>query len=209
MKKFFLLLSLAGLCLSAAAQNNEVIASYGFQIPLSGQPQGGSQITLTYAHYFNGYLGAQISGQYMPVNMGIPSAAAVPVALSISRGFGFYDAVHSAGLGYSRAEHVVSEILVTFLQAIFQRSSLYAGVTPGWYLGDISTQPLSNQDPFFLTLDVGANLAIPIGPVSINVIPSAHYYLKHNFDIIPSGASILGRATPWQINVAFGLGYAF
>ena len=194
MKKFFLILALAALSLSAAAQNNEVVASYGFQIPLTGQPQGGRQLTLTYAHYFNGSLGVQVSGQYMPVNMGIPGAAALPVALSLSRGFGFSQAVHSAGLGYSRAEGVVADVLVAFLQAIFQRSAVYAGVTPGYYLGNVAeNELLVNGNPFFLTLDVGVNLSIPIGPVSLNVIPSAHYYLKHDFaNVSGGGSNILG-----------------
>lgn len=211
MKKLILLLALAVLSLGAAAQNNEVIASYGFQVPLSGQPEkGGSQFTVTYAHYFNGYLGAQISGQYMPMNMGIPGAVALPVALSISRGFGYYDVMRTTGMGYSRVEYVLAEVLVAFFQAIFQRSSIYAGLTPGTYMGDVSEEPgLVHGEPFFLTLDIGANLAIPVGPLSINIIPSAHYYLKHDFAAVSSGTSVLGRSRPWQVNLAFGLGYAF
>lgn len=86
---------------------------------------------------------------------------------------------------------------------LIRRIDVYAGVTPGYYLGPASVErELRPYGRFFLSADAGLSLSIPIWRFTLSATPSLHY-------------ALLGVRSPNEgynhlyFSMSFGLGYLF
>ena len=86
---------------------------------------------------------------------------------------------------------------------LIRRIDVYAGVTPGYYLGPASVEPeLRPYGRFFLSADAGLSLSFPIWRFTLSATPSLHY-------------ALLGVRSPnegynhFYFSMSFGLGYLF
>jgi len=104
---------------------------------------------------------------------------------------------------YYERDNLAGSILLSALAFLFRRIDVYAGVTPGYYLGPASVEPeLRPYGRFFLSADAGLSLSIPIWRFTLSATPSLHY-------------ALLGVRSPNEgynhlyFSMSFGLGYLF
>ena len=216
MKKLFLTLVCAVFALTASAQyRTEIRADFGIQIPLSDHYNSGMQAGLSLTHFFSDMFGARLGGVYLPKSMGIQSAVGVPIALVMHKAprSGYYGGYGSGG--YISGGNLAVDVAGTFFDALFQRSDIFMGVTPGYFLGDSVVEGEAVKNRFFATVDAGATLAIPLGRFSITVTPAAHFYLTDNFEPTqglsnnPGTINVAGSYLRMQFIIAAGLAYGF
>ena len=104
---------------------------------------------------------------------------------------------------YYERDNLAGSILLSALAFLIRRIDVYAGITPGYYLGPADVAPeLRPYGRFFLSADAGLSLSIPIWRFTLSATPSLHY-------------ALLGVRTPNEgynhlyFSMSFGLGYLF
>lgn len=104
---------------------------------------------------------------------------------------------------YYERDNLAGSILLSALAFLIRRIDVYAGITPGYYLGPADVAPeLRPYGRFFLSADAGLSLSIPIWRFTLSATPSLHY-------------ALLGVRSPNEgynhlyFSMSFGLGYLF
>ena len=104
---------------------------------------------------------------------------------------------------YYERDNLAGSILLSALAFLIRRIDVYAGITPGYYLGPADVAPeLRPYGRFFLSADAGLSLSIPIWRFTLSATPLLHY-------------ALLGVRSPNEgynhlyFSMSFGLGYLF
>ena len=182
---------------------NTVRAEYGALIPmgtLSNRDYG--MLSLSFSHRFSGHWGWKAGLRYAPVNMEVKDYLGVPFAVVYGNITNSpRRSMREDTWDYQdRPDRLRNDVFSDFFSFLFQRSEVFAGITPGYLFGEIEKR-------FSLSADAGVTLSIPIGRFSLDVTPAFHYLLTNNFRH-PAGQP---EAKPlrWQCSISGGLSYHF
>ncbi len=187
---------------------NTLRAEFGFLTPMDAESTSGDMLlSLSYTRRFAGHWGWRTGFQYAPEFISIQDHVGLPVAIVFRSGtIGFKDSLRSAAIGTATdiawggltgagSEEIAHDALSSFLFFLFRRFEGFAGVTPGYLIGNghigrTSSYSASGSTPydegvllnsrFTLTADAGLTLSIPIWRFSLDVTPAFHYLLTKN-----------------------------
>lgn len=218
MRKILLLFSFIALSISsikaqekkefnADLARNTLRAEYGALIPANfDSNKSFGLLSLSYTRRYSGRWGWRTGLQYAqldaPVNqyVGLPFSAVYRFTTSSFDGRirkAWNDSMDDLtwnGNGdvpdYEK-DRMRNDVVSNWFSVLFRRTELYAGLTPGYLLGDIS-------HPFTCAADAGVTLSIPVGRFSLDVTPAAHYLFTKN--VLP---------VRWVFTVSGGLSFLF
>jgi opacity protein-like surface antigen len=186
---------------------NTLRAEYGALIPASyDSNQSYGLFSLSYTRRYSGRWGWRTGMQYAQLNapvdhyVGLPFSAVYRFTTSSFDGRlrkawnDSLDDLSWDGGGdvpdYEK-DRMRNDVVSHFFSVLFRRTELYAGLTPGYLLGDISHR-------FTCAADAGVTLSIPVGRFSLDITPGAHYLFTKN--VMP---------VRWVFTVSGGLSFLF
>lgn len=225
---------------------NTVRAEFGFLTPIDAEfTSGDALLSLSYTRRFAGHWGWRTGFQYAPEFISIQDHVGVPVAIVFRSGtVGFKDSLRSAAMGSATdivwgglrgadSGEIAHDALSSFLFFLFRRFEGFAGVTPGYLIGNESIGRASYQtasektiydegvllnNRFTLTADAGLTLSIPIWRFSLDVTPAIHYLLTNNcseyrqaidpLTDLPVGQPSV-KPVRWQFSLTGGISFLF
>lgn len=84
-----------------------------------------------------------------------------------------------------------NQTAANFFNVFLRRTELFAGVTPGYLLGDLSNK-------FTFAADAGVTFSIPIWRFGLDITQAAHYLVTRNVEPVH-----------WLFTVSGGLSFLF
>jgi hypothetical protein len=249
MRNTLLLLACILLSIPAGAQRkdgfdpdlarNAIRAEYGALVPFGTMPNNSAGFfSLSYTHRSAGHWGWRGGLQYAPIGtptkdyVGLPLAVVYRASASTfnSRQQEYWD----DDFGRDRMK---KDIFADVLSAFFRRTEIFAGVTPGYLLGDESNRKsvhgvawsddgrsiwteagLQLDNRFSLSADAGVTFSIPIWRLSLDITPAFHGLLtnsvsEHRQNIDPKNNQPVGdpsvKPIRWMFTLSGGLSFLF
>ena len=218
---------------------NSIRAEYGALMPVGTVSNSGSgMMSLSYTRLFSSHWGWRTGVQYAPVDTDVHDFAGLPVAVVFGPFVNSLDKTPRNNTGDYEPypgrfkRETVADILSLFLR----RTEVFAGITPGYLFGDATgrsrgragitsstgqTQWMETSiqlgNRFSISADAGVTLSIPLGRISLDITPAAHYLLTDNFkecrQIVDMNNHSVGqpevKPVRWQCTVSGGLSYYF
>ena len=224
MKKLFLIVALAAVCLSARAQmftadesTQDVVAYYGWTFPLTkeaNEQQARQYVAINYTANFWRSLAFKVGLQGQESST-YKAIAGLPVGIAYRPGVRSWD--ESIGRGVENAvanglfeasagqtQMMTDNLLWDLALIFFRRTEFYAGFTPGYCFGPYNPDSLMEEGSrFWLTGDVGVVFSIPIWHLTLNVPFAYHYSFFHNEN------DLVDRAHWHYLSLGIGLGWLF
>jgi len=216
MKKAFILLLLLPLGNFLLAENhnqkvnNDIGIVAGFNFPMYKDAGEGVVVGLTYSNWANSGLGFRTGFQYTSNVAHVDYVIGTPVAVtyrtkvrSLQRRLseGAYSAAKSA-TDYGQDDYAdnVRNTFFSFLAGLFSNAEFFAGITPGYILGNDSPTRSSITSysksmrywenswtevryHFSTSLDAGMNLNFGIWRFDLKLMPAFHFNITDNFVI--------------------------
>ena len=210
MKRLFLVITFLSLAVTSVLAHwnpeyagNTVRAEYGALIPMetvSNRSYG--LLSLSFSHRFSSHWGWRTGLQYAPVNTDVRDYLGVPFAVVYGNiANSPRRSMREDTWDYQdRPDRFRSDVFSGFFSFFFQRSEVFAGITPGYLFGEI-------ENRFSLSADAGVTLSIPVGRFSLDVTPAFHYLLTDNFTHSVGQPEV--KPLHWQCSISGGLSYHF
>lgn len=246
MKKVFMILILLsfGNIISAESFNgqehNDIGVVAGFNFPMYKDAGEGVVVGLTYSNWSSRGLEFKTGFQYISRTAYVDNTLGVPFWVAfrtkekdtLNR---FSDGAYSAAKSSTRFDdnsENLRYVILSFLVGLFSNAEFYAGLTPGYVIGNDSPTRSSIwtsngrthwenswtevKNRFSATLDAGMNLNYRIWRFNLKIMPTFHYNVLDNFVIHKSqGCSNEGetlRTTQhvrWLFSISGGLTFNF
>lgn len=225
MKKLFLLLALAAVCVSARAQmftadqsTQDITVNYGITFPMTkntAEQQARQYVAINYTANFWRSLAVKVGVQGQQSST-YKAIAGLPVGIAYRPGVRSWD--ESIGRGVENAvanglfeasagqtQMMTDNLLWDLALILFRRTEFYAGFTPGYCFGPYNPNAPGDLqgNRFWLTGDLGVVFSIPIWHLTLNVPIAYHYSIFHNEN------DLVNKAHYHYLSIGLGLGWLF
>ena len=110
------------------------------------------------------------------------------------------------------------DMLGSLILSMFSRAEVFAGLTPGFLMGDsvvlpyapgmaMADQGIIKDGGFYLSADAGFSLCYRLYRFNLSLTPAIHYFIVDPYRY--QEAALTTKPVRWQYTVGLGLGYLF
>lgn len=219
------------------AFNEDLGFTVGVNVPMYDGVGSDATVGLTYGHFYYNGLGFRTGIQYSPSVAELDNVVGIPVAFAFktrSRELGDrfvtgLDGAHTYLQDNYYDEEPFGELLAVFLVNLISNAEFSAGITPGFIVGDSSSEStiwhsggfwekewVERPDRLSLSLDAGVCLNYSIWRFDIKLMPAFHYNLTKNYvwhrsygNTMATGTKDSSQVLRWFFSFSGGLSFRF